>query len=114
MNTKLLATILAVMVFAAAGCALFHSTKPGETIITHPIGTDSIKIGMTKEQVKSIIGDPDAVASKGATKDVLRSDMEEWTYKGHYTEMPFKADYFGKNLVITFDGDNLVSYKSTE
>ena len=88
---------------------------PRSKIITAlDIGTDSIKIGMTKEQVKSIIGDPDTAAPKGSTKDVLRSNMEEWTYKGRYTDMPFKADYFGKNLILTCDGDNLVSYKSTE
>jgi len=112
MKIKILAIILVIMVIPAAGCALFHSTKPGDTIITHPLGTDSVKIGMSKEQVKSIMGSPDAVVYKGTTKDILSSQLEEWTYKARYNEMPLKADYFGKTMILTFDGDNLTSYRS--
>jgi len=114
MKIKVIAIILTVMFLSVAGCALFHSTKPGETIITHPLGTDSVKLGMTKEQVKSIIGEPDAIVSKGTTSDMLKSNIEEWTYKGRYTDIPLKADYFGKGLILTFDGDNLTSSKNTE
>lgn len=114
MRIKITAIILTVMFLSVAGCALFHSTNPGETIITHPIGTDSIKVGMTKEQVKSLIGEPDAVVYKGRTKDILSSGIEEWTYRSRYSDMPLKADFFGKTLILTFDGENLSSYKNTE
>ena len=111
---KTIAIIVMIATLALAGCALFHSIKPGETIINNPIGTDSIKIGMTKEQVKSLMGEPDAVVYKGTTKDILSSGIEEWTYRSHYSDMPLKADYFGKTQTLAFDGDNLISYENTE
>lgn len=112
---KTIAIILTVISFSLMGCALFHSTKPGETIITHPLGTDSIKIGMTKDQVKSLIGEPDAIVSKkDRAKDILSANIEEWTYRSHYSDVPLKADYFGKTMTLTFDGENLSSYKDSE
>lgn len=111
---KMIVVILMVIVFSLTGCALFHSIKPGETIINNPLGTDSIKIGMTREEVKSKIGDPDAIVYKDVTKGVLNAQIEEWTYRSHYSDVPLKADYFGKTLILTFDGDNLTGYKNIE
>jgi len=78
------------------------------------LGTDSLKIGMTKEQVKSIVGDPDTIIPLERTKDMLSTAREEWVYNGRYTNVPLKADYFGKSMHLIFDGDNLTDYKSSK
>jgi len=113
MKIRPLAIILIIITVFLTGCTLFKPVNP-EKVLTNPIGTDSIKVGMTKDQVRSLLGDPDSIVSRGRTKDVLSSDLEEWTYRGRYTNMPVKADYFGKNLVLNFDGDNLTNFKSTQ
>lgn len=112
MKPKTIAVILTTALFLT-GCAIFQPVKPEETI-THPLGTDSLKIGMTKNEVKSILGEPDAINPIGRTKDMLNTQREEWVYKARYSDIPLKADYFGKTLHLVFDGNNLTSYKSPE
>ena len=90
-----------------------HPFKP-EQVLTNPLGTDSLKIGMTKEQVKSLLGEPDTINPIESSKDVLKTVREEWVYQGRYTDVPVKVDYFGKTLILSFDGDNLTSYKSNK
>lgn len=96
-----------------AGCAIFQPVKP-EQALTKPLGTDSLKIGMTKEQVKSLLGEPDAVVPQPRSKDMLSTEREQWIYHGRYSDLPLGADYFGKTLELDFDGNNLMSYKSAK
>jgi len=109
------AIIISIMVLAVSltGCAIFQPIQP-EKALTNPLGTDSLKIGMTKEQVKSLLGEPDTVIPLGRTKDVLSTEREEWVYQGRYSDLPLGADYFGKTMHLIFDGNNLTSYKSTK
>ena len=57
--------LLVVPILMMVGCGL----KPAPRF-------DRINVGMTKEQVKSVIGEPDAVATQGKT--------EYWNYKETY------------------------------
>jgi outer membrane protein assembly factor BamE (lipoprotein component of BamABCDE complex) len=108
---KIIPVVLMVMFFLT-GCAIINPLKP-QQMLTNPLGTDSLKIGMTKEQVKSLLGEPDSVNTMESSKDVLKTQREEWTYQGRYADMPIKADYFGKTLILIFDGDNLTKYKNS-
>lgn len=101
--------ILFVLVAATAisGCAeidLFEA--PGE-VIRHPLGRESIRVGMSKEEVISKWGEPDIVNTLPA-KDVSASQGEEWVYKARrYTPVPLDAGYLHKNKYLYFDGNNL-------
>jgi hypothetical protein len=110
---KKILSLIAAAMFFLAGCAIFQPIKPEEAL-THPLGTDSLKIGMTKEQVRSLLGEPDSVMPLEKSKDLLSTDREEWVYRSRYSNQPLNADYFGKNMHLTFDGNNLTSYKNTE
>lgn len=112
MKIKISLIIVSLALFLT-GCAIMHPFKP-EQVLTSPLGTDSLKIGMTKEQVKELFGEPDAINPIGRSQDMLSTAREEWVYRGQYTDSPIKADYFGKTLILTFDGNNLTSYKSSK
>lgn len=105
--------ILTATAVFLTGCAIIHPIKPEETL-THPLGTDSLKVGMTKEQVKSLLGEPDVITPLERSQDMLSTEREEWVYQGRYSDLPLHADYFGKTLHLIFDGNNLTSYKSTD
>ncbi|OIO80668.1 MAG: hypothetical protein COZ98_02400 [Candidatus Omnitrophica bacterium CG_4_8_14_3_um_filter_43_15] len=113
MKMKVIVMVLMIIFLSTAGCSIFKPFTPGK-VISNPLGTDSLKVGMTKDQVKSILGDPDSVSSLPRTKDILSTACEEWIYQGRYTDMPLKTDYLGKTLILTFDGENLVSYRNVK
>ncbi|MFH1791816.1 MAG: hypothetical protein ABH885_07545 [Candidatus Omnitrophota bacterium] len=99
---KLIAVML-LFVFAA-GCSAIVLPNP-ETVINKPLGTESVKIGMTKDQVRSIWGDPDNVDTEGSDKD---GDLREvWTYRARYASVPVDAGYLSKTKRLYFDGINL-------
>ena len=53
MERKLVVIFSLIMVFVFIGCAGFTPPDPME-ILRHPLGTDSIEIGMIKEKVKDL------------------------------------------------------------
>ena len=108
-----ISVIIILTAIFLTGCAVMNPVKP-EQVLTNPLGTDSLKTGMTKEQVKSILGEPDAVTPIGRSGDMLGTQKEEWVYHGRYSDIPLKADYFGKTLRLIFDGNNLASYESSK
>lgn len=81
---------------------------PPQKIIQTPIGTSSVKIGMTKDQVVDLWGEPDA---KKVTEDSEKwsGAREEWLYRGRYSELPVDAGYLSKTKKLYFDGDNLTN-----
>jgi len=112
MKIKILALFL-LGAIVLTGCSIFHPVKPQEAL-KHPLGTDSLKVGMTKEQVKSLLGEPDSIAPLERSADILSTERQEWVYDARYSDLPVKADYLGKSMTLIFDGDNLVSYDSTK
>lgn len=109
---KITIAIILAAIFLT-GCAITNPVKP-EQVLANPLGTDSLKTGMTKEQVKSILGEPDTVTPIERSGDILGTHREEWIYQGRYSDLPVKADYFGKTLRLVFDGNNLASYESSK
>ena len=91
--------------FILQGCSAITVPKP-EEIIDHPLGTEAIKIGMTKQEVESQWGKPDTVRT---VEDRKRWDgpREEWTYQAQYGAIPVDAGYLSKTKKLYFDGKNL-------
>ena len=94
-------------VFAISGCAEIDPFETPAEVIRHSLGTEFIRIGMSKEEVISKWGEPDLV-NKLSTSDAMGSQGEEWVYKARrYTPVPLDAGYLHKNKYLYFDGNNL-------
>ncbi len=100
---------LALLTLAAlAGCAVVENIPTPEDVLKHPIGTESIKVGMTKEQVEDIWGRPDDVRMV-EDKAKWGGQREMWVYNAHYGSIPVDAGYFSKTKKLYFDGNNLTN-----
>ena len=100
----LIVLMLALMPFIC-GCSTLAIPNPDD-IIKKPLGTESIKIGMTKDRVASLWGKPDNVTTT-ENKQKLASPREVWTYNAHYGSIPIDAGYLSKTQKLYFDGENL-------
>lgn len=89
------------------GCAGIEVPTP-EEIISHPIGTESIKIGMTRAQVEALWGKPDEVRMV-EDKEKWNGAREMWVYRAQYGAIPVDAGYFSKSKRLYFDGDHLTN-----
>lgn len=87
------------------GCSVIQ-VPSAEEVIRHPLGTESIKIGMTKQEVESIWGKPDEVKTV-ENKEKWQGSREVWTYRAQYGRIPVDAGYLSKNKKLYFDGNNL-------
>ena len=89
------------------GCA--EITAPGpEEIMRQPLGEGPLRIGMTKEKVKSLWGEADVVRVLGS--DAQGTVREEWIYRGRYPNLPINVDYLSETQHLFFDGNNLVRF----
>ncbi len=89
------------------GCAEINPFEAPEQVIRHPFGTESIKIGMSKQEIVKEWGNPDVINSMG-TADATGTRQEEWIYKSRqYAGIPVDAGYLSKNKYLYFDGNNL-------
>lgn len=97
--------IVAMALTGLYGCNTLTIPSPDE-IIKKPLGTESVKIGMTKSQVESIWGKPDSVTT-AESKDKWSTQREVWTYDAHYGAIPVDAGYLSNSKKLYFDGENL-------
>ncbi len=89
------------------GCAGIDPMDAPKTIIKNPLGTDHIRIGMTKQEIVSVWGEPDQVNILEPA-DEWQTIREEWVYLGRYTKIPLDKSYLFKTKYLIFDGNNLV------
>ncbi len=92
-----------IVMFLVAGCADMDLPTPN-SVLKKPLGTDSVKIGMTKDEVRSLWGDPDSIDTE--VVDNATRSREVWTYKAR-TQMPLDAGYLSKTRKLYFDDINL-------
>ena len=99
--------LILVAVTTITGCAEIDPFEaPGE-VIRHPLGRESIRVGMSKGEVISKWGEPDIVNTLPA-KDASASQGEKWVYKAkRFTPIPLDSGYLHKNKYLYFDGNNL-------
>ena len=107
LRNALIALISTFGILAISGCAEINPLEaPGE-VMRHPLGSDTIRAGMSKEEVISKWGEPDLVNQLPET-DASGSRAEEWVYKARrYTPVPVDAGYLHKSKYLYFDGNNL-------
>jgi len=87
-----------------SGCSEIDMPTP-ETVLKRPLGTDSIKIGMEKDQVRALWGEPD---SADFEEDKVSGRVQEvWVYNARYSEVPVDAGYLSRTKYLYFDGNNL-------
>lgn len=114
-----LSSLLVIASLSLSGCGEFNILDTPQQIIKKPLGTDAIKVGMTKNQVTSIWGKPDQI-NKLKASDEWQTPKEEWVYIGRYSKIPLDRSYLFKTKYLIFDGNNVVSigdetqYKATE
>lgn len=101
------ALVAVLLVLALGGCAEIEPPGP-EEIMRQPLGQSPLKIGMSKEQVKSIWGQPDSIKTVGT--DFQGIVKEEWVYSGRYPNLPINVDYLSESQHLIFDGNYLVQH----
>lgn len=106
-NRLLPSTILAVITFSfLCGCSVVDTIPNPGQVIKAPLGTESIKIGMTKQEVESLWGRPDSVQTV-ENKKRWSGPREMWVYRANYGSIPVDAGYLSKTKKLYFDGINL-------
>ncbi len=107
-NTLLILSLVGG-IFAINGCAEINPFEAPAEIIRHPLGSESIRVGISKEEVIAKWGEADLV-NKLTTTDASGSQGEEWVYKARrYTPIPIDVGYLHKNKYLYFDGNNLTA-----
>ena len=107
MRTTVLRFCLLVYIVSIFGCAGITPPSPDD-VVRHPLGTESVKIGMTKTQVEGLWGKPDDVTTV-EDKERWKGSREIWVYRAQYTAIPVDAGYLSKTRRLYFDGDNLTN-----
>ncbi len=106
-KSLLLYTIYCILSIILIGCAEIRPPSPSE-IIRQPLGESPLRIGMSKEKVKSLWGDPDIIKVLGS--DIQGMIREEWIYRGRYPNLPVNVDYLSETQHLFFDGSYLVKF----
>ena len=98
-------TIILASAFLFGGCSAIIIPNPVD-VVKHPLGTESIKVGMTKEQVESLWGKPSQIKMV-EDKAKWQGSREVWIYHAQYGAIPVDAGYLSANKKLYFDGNNL-------
>ena len=100
------AVVCMVVCFILTGCAAIQSSNTDE-VLTAPVGSGGLELGMTKSRVVSMYGEPDAKSM--VTSDKWNEPREEWFYSGRFSSLPVNAGYLAQDFYLYFDGDNLTN-----
>ena len=106
MKKDLFLFLLIVSFILSAGCADVEIPGAGQ-ILKHPLGPGSVKVGMKKDKVVDIYGEPDITDT--VTSDYWVGTREEWIYRADLSTLPVGAGYLGQDLYLYFDGDNVTN-----
>lgn len=101
-------TVLFLLLFTV-GCAEIEPPTPDQ-VISHPLGTEPLRLGMTKEAVISLWGKPDVINKIGVSKTLGGTQREEWVYHPRYSGIPIDTGYLSKAKFLYFDGNNLIRF----
>ena len=103
-NIVLLTVIFTASIFFY-GCSAIIIPNPAD-VVKHPLGTESIKVGMTKDQVESIWGKPSQIKMV-EDKTRWQGTREVWIYRAQCGSIPLDAGYLSSTKKLYFDGNNL-------
>lgn len=95
-----------IMMFS--GCADMEIPTVND-ILKSPIGTCSIKRGMTKDQVKDNWGEPSKIRFEEVKEEGVSRTREIWVYQADFKLVPVDTDYLSETKFVYFDGDNVTN-----
>jgi len=113
MKRSLFCIIGLIGLLGTMGCSMMEPISP-DALLTHPLGTDPISPGMSKDEFRDIWGEPDLIRNLGETKDAGQTQKEEWIYYGRVRNLPVNYGYLARTIHAYFDGNNLTSIKKEE
>lgn len=90
----------------SSGCAVVDTISQPEGVLKTPLGTESIRVGMTKQEIEAKWGRPDSVQTV-ENKKRWSGPREMWVYRADYGAIPVDAGYLSKTKKLYFDGANL-------
>ncbi len=90
------------------GCA--EITPPTvQEVIESPFGKGPLRLGMSKEEVRAIWGEPDSVEEMG--QDQWGTVKQTWVYEAKYAGVvPFDVGHASKTKYLIFSGDYLTAF----
>jgi len=97
-----------ILFLSMSGCSLVETIPTPEYIIQRPIGTSSVKIGMTKDEVREIWGKPYQI-NFVEDKEKWGGAREEWVYGAFTSGIPIDAGYLTRGQKLYFDGESLTN-----
>ena len=100
--------VISLLVIVLLGCAEITPPSPIE-ILKHPLGTGLLKLGMSKEEVISIWGEPDDIIDRGT--DEWGLERERWVYRARYPKIPIDAGLIKKSKQLYFEGNVLTKWE---
>jgi len=85
------------------------------------VGLGMIKFGMTRDEVKKLIGKPDEIENLPGFEEEVNDELESWHYDEHEFSLVFDADYDWRLVSIavsdpyfTFHGKNIIGMEKQE
>ncbi|MBI1883018.1 MAG: hypothetical protein HYS08_02295 [Chlamydiae bacterium] len=112
MKQCLMLGVMSVIALMMAGCSDFEDPTKKISLETVVGGGPSLKLGMTKDEVKASWGNPDNVKATGENR--WGAPREEWTYHAWFPVVPVNYKYVSKGRRLFFEGDALVKWEETE
>ncbi|MCK5306231.1 MAG: hypothetical protein KAJ66_03785 [Candidatus Omnitrophica bacterium] len=103
--------IIAILLFLGVvglSCAEITPPSPAQ-ILQHPLGTDSLRRGMPKEEVLELWGKPAKTIT--TAPDAWTDEKEEWVYDARYPAIPLDADYLSRTKRLYFEGNILIRWE---
>ena len=85
------------------------------------VGLGTLKFGMTRDEVKKLVGKPDEVENLPGFEEEVNDELESWHYAEHEFSLVFDADYDWRLVSIavsdpyfTFHGKNIIGMDKQE
>jgi outer membrane protein assembly factor BamE (lipoprotein component of BamABCDE complex) len=91
------AVLALLLLLPLAACELVYKLPTRQGNVIEQKDLDRLTLGMTREQVRFILGTPVASSSL---------DTDRWDYYGYYK--PPRGEPFSRTVSLWFDGDKLV------
>ena len=96
-----------------SGCFIDEDMIPTPAKVARsPLGTQRVKIGMTKDQIRHWWGDPTTITYEAESD--IGGNREVWIYDARYSMFPIDTGYLSKTKKLYFDGDNLTKMEDLD
>lgn len=105
---KLISIVVGLLVVCLFGCAEISPPSPAE-VLTHPFGKGPLELGMAKDEVLSMWGEPDDIVDMGTNE--LGAPCERWVYRARYPKIPVDAGLIRKTKYLYFEGEVLTKWE---